>query len=59
MAATEEMLTSGKLAEKFGVSPAKIKKAITELALEPDAKKGPCAYYGSEKVELIKKALEN
>jgi predicted transcriptional regulator len=60
MAATateKEMLTSGKIAEKLGVSPAKIKKAITDLALEPDAKKGPCAYYGSEKAEQIKKAL--
>lgn len=53
----KELLTSGKIAELLGVSAGKIKKAITELNLEPDAKKGPCAYYLPEKVEMIKKAL--
>lgn len=42
----EEMLSTGKVATKLGVSPAKIKKIIQELELEPDMKKGNCAYYG-------------
>lgn len=34
-----EMLTAAKWAESLGVSQGKIKKAITELNIEPDEKK--------------------
>ena len=56
--ATDEMLTTGKLAEKFGVSPTVIKKAITELGIEPDQKKGPCAYYGPASTAKIKTKIK-
>jgi hypothetical protein len=52
----EELLTPAKIAAKLGMSDAKIKKAIKELNLEPDQKKGPCSYYGTEKIEKIKEA---
>lgn len=55
--ADPELLTTGKIAEKLGVSQGKVSKAVKTLGLEPDAKKGVCGYYGSEKVKLIAEAL--
>jgi hypothetical protein len=52
----EEMLTAGKIAEKFDLKPAQIKKAIEKLGIEPDMKKGPCAYYSMDTAQKIKKA---
>ena len=52
-----EMLTAAKLAENWGISAAKVKKAIQVLNLEPDMKKGPCAYYSEASAAKIKKAL--
>ena len=52
-----EMLTAGKLSEKLGFSPAKIKKAIEELQIEPDMKKGPCSYYSEASATKIKNHL--
>ena len=56
--AKEELLTGGKIAEKLGVSAAKVKKAIEELNIEPDTKKGPCAYYGPASVKKIEAKLK-
>lgn len=53
----DEMLTAKKVAEKLGSTEAKVKKAIKELAIEADAKKGPCNYYGPATVDKIKSAL--
>lgn len=53
-----ELITSGKIAENLGISPAKVKKAIQELNIEPDAKKGVCAYYGPESVQKIEAKLK-
>ncbi len=52
------MMTAANLAKEFGVSDAKVKKAIAELGLQPDAKKGVCAYYGPEAKKKIKAALK-
>ena len=52
-----EMLTAGKLAEKFGVSAGKLKKIIQELAIEPDKKKGACNYYSEKTAKKIKAKL--
>ena len=57
MANQEELLTTGKISEKFGISPTKIKKAIQTLGLEPDLKKGPCAYYCDASVKKIVSAV--
>ncbi len=46
---SDELLTAGKIAEKLGVSAAKVSKAIKDNAVEPDQKKGNCAYFGAEK----------
>lgn len=54
----DEMVSAGKLAKEWGVSETAVKKAIKELGIEPDAKKGVCAMYGKETAAKIKKALK-
>jgi GTPase len=54
----DELLTAGKIAEKLGVSPAKVSKAIKDNGVEPDQKKGNCAYFGAEKVALVEGLLK-
>ena len=54
----DELLTAGKIAEKLGVSPAKVSKAIKDNAVEPDQKKGNCRYFGAEKVAQIEALLK-
>ncbi len=54
-----EMLTAAKWAEKLGISQGKIKKAITELNIEPDEQKGRCSYFSEETAEKIKTHVES
>jgi GTPase len=54
----DELLTAGKIAEKLGVSPAKVSKAIKDNAVEPDQKKGNCAYFGPDKVAQLEALLK-
>jgi hypothetical protein len=48
------LLTAGALAKQLGVSDGKVKKALKELAIEPKAKKGVCAYYGKDALTKLK-----
>ena len=57
MGKNEGLLTAGKIAEALGAKPAQVKKAITELELEPDGVKGGCSYYGGAAVKKIKAKL--
>jgi len=52
------LLTSTKIAEAAGVSPAKVKKAIDGLGIPPTAKKGCCTYYDAAAVKKITAALK-
>ena len=54
----EVLLTAGSIAKELGVSDAKVKKAISELALQPKAKKGACCYYSKDALPKIKGALK-
>ncbi len=54
----DELLTAGKIAEKLGVSAAKVSKAIKDNAVEPDQKKGNCAYFGAGKVAQLEALLK-
>jgi Mn-dependent DtxR family transcriptional regulator len=54
----EDLLTSGAIAKELGVSDAKVKKAIKELAIQPKAKKGVCSYYSQDALAEIKAALK-
>ena len=55
--ADEELLTTGKIAEKLGVSQGKVSKVVKEQGIEPDQKKGACGYFGPAKVAEIAKVL--
>lgn len=53
-----ELLTTGKIAEATGASPAKVKKAIVDLGIEPTSKKGVCCLYDAAAVKKISAALK-
>lgn len=53
-----ELLTTGKIAEATGASPAKVKKAIAELGIEPTAKRGVCGLYDAAAVKKISDKLK-
>jgi hypothetical protein len=55
--ADNELLTAGKLATAWGVSPKLVKQAIEKAGVEADVVKGGCKYYGPETAEKIKKEL--
>ena len=52
------LLTTAQVAEKLGASPAKVKKAISSLNLEPTAKKGVCSYFDAAAVKKIAAAIK-
>jgi biotin operon repressor len=51
------LMTSGNIAKTLGVSGAKVKKAIKDLKIKPEAKKGVCNYYSVSALGKIKTAL--
>jgi len=54
--AADDLLTAGAMAKELGLSEAKVKKAIKELALAPKAKRGVCNLYGRDALPKVKKA---
>lgn len=54
---SSDLMTASKIAAELSVPGAKVKKAITQLRLQPSAKKGACAYYDRSAVAKIKKAV--
>ena len=53
-----DLLTAGAIAQKLGKPAPKVKQAIADLKLKPDAKKGVCCYYSTEALNKIKGALK-
>ena len=53
-----ELMTSGNIAKALGVSDTKVKKAIKDLNIKPEAKKGVCNYYSQGTLAKIKTALK-
>ncbi len=53
-----DLMTSGNIAKALGVSDAKVKKAIKELGIKPEAKKGVCNYYSRGALAKLKTALK-
>lgn len=53
-----DLLTAGNIAKTLGVSDLKVKKAIQELGIKPQAKKGVCNYYSKDAVAKVKGALK-
>lgn len=54
-----ELLSTGKLAEATGASPAKLKKILAELGIEPTEMKGKCAMYDPSVAKKVATALKN
>ena len=54
----KDLFTAANLAEEWGISVAKVKKAIESLALNPDSAKGACKYYSKESAAKIKSAIK-
>jgi predicted ArsR family transcriptional regulator len=52
-----EGLSAGAMAKELGASPAKVKRALDELGMDPDFVKSGCAYYYAERSAAVKKAL--
>lgn len=57
MPTDKDLLTVGKIAAGLKAPPAKVKKAIADLKLEPVAKRGACTYYATADIAKIKKVL--
>jgi len=49
--------SAGTLAKELGVSPAKVKRALSELGIEADFVKAGCAYYYPERTDAVRKLL--
>lgn len=55
---TSDLKTAAGWAKDLGVPEKKLKDAIKAAGIEPDAKKGVCAYYSKASAEKAKKALK-
>lgn len=53
-----DLLTAGAIAKELGVSDAKVKKALKDLAVQPKAKKGVCNLYGRDVLAKVKAAVK-
>ena len=53
-----EGLSAGAMSKDLGISPAKVKKTLTQLGLEPDFVKSGCGYYYAERTAEVRKALD-
>lgn len=51
----EDMQSAAKWAKELDVPAASFKKVIKEDGIEPDMKKGACAYYSKKTAEKIAK----
>ena len=54
----DDLKTAAAWAKDLVVPEKKLKDAIKALGLEPDAKKGVCAYYGKASADKAKKAIK-
>jgi hypothetical protein len=54
----EDLKTAANWAKDLGVPEKKLKDAFKAAGIEPDAKKGVCAYYGKASAEKAKKAIQ-
>jgi len=55
---SSEFISAGSIAKSLVVSDAKVKKIISELGIQPSAKKGICNLYSKESIAKIKTALK-
>ena len=55
---TEELKSATNWAKELGVSEKKLKDALKAAGIEPDAKKGVCAFYSKASAEKAKKGIK-
>ena len=55
---SNEMYTTGKLAEALGISQGKVKKLIEIQDISPDEIKRNCKYYSSATLNRLKKEMK-
>ncbi|MGK7345256.1 MAG: hypothetical protein ACNS63_05560 [Candidatus Nitrospinota bacterium M3_3B_026] len=55
---SEEVMTAAKWARHFNVSDKKFKDAAKAASIEPDSKRGRCAYYSKKTAEKIVKKIK-
>ncbi len=55
----EDLKTAAAWSKELGVPEKKLKDAFKAAGLEPDAKKGVCAYYSKASAEKAKKAVKS
>ena len=56
--AADDLKTATNWAKDLGVPEKKLKDAFKAAGIEPDAKKGVCAYYCKASAEKAKKAIK-
>ncbi len=49
--------SAGAMAKELGISPAKVKKTLVGLGIEPDFVKSNCGYYYTERTKQVRKVL--
>jgi len=54
----EDLKTAANWAKDLGVSEKKLKDALKAAGIEPDAKKGVCAYYCKASAEKAKEVIK-
>ena len=52
-----EGFSAGAMSKDLGISPAKVKKVLSELGVEPDFVKSGCNYYYAERTAEVRKAV--
>lgn len=55
---TGDLKTAAAWAKDLGVPEKKLKEAFKAAGIEPDAKKGVCAYYAKASAEKAKKGIK-
>lgn len=54
----DDLKSAASWAKDLGVPEKKLKDALKAAGIEPDAKKGVCAYFSKASVEKAKKAVK-
>ncbi len=55
---SDDMKTIGNWAKELGVPEKQLKEAVKAAAIQPDAKKGACAYYSRASAEKAKRTIK-
>jgi hypothetical protein len=55
---TEDLKSAANWAKELGVPEKKLKDALKATGIEPDAKKGVCAFYSKASAEKAKKGIK-